>query len=356
MTRRWGCSVALLTAVFLAGVLLAQLTPAPAQVTPGRPQVVNVQHISTVVHIAAAAAPWPFSMAMATRCVNTAGTAFEACGGGAGGGDAVNVFHQSTIRHISSITHVGGTISLVNQAGTYATFTGTTLDVTCTGCAAASVVAVSHISGAVHIGGTIGGAQFHIQGLGTPGQSHGGVLSIQGIGGGNPVPVIGTIGLPVNQQGVWNIQATHQGGQWNMAHVTSVTHVAVTAFGSTAVDPCMGRSKSYVGISQTAGTQLVTGVANQRVYVCSLNVVSATAQNLAVVAGTGVTCATTTVGVPGLTGGATAATGWNLAANGGLTFGAGAAAIAQTTVNGDSVCLLQSGTGQVSGGLSYVTQ
>ena len=88
----------------------------------------------------------------------------------------------------------------------------------------------------------------------------------------------------------------------------------------------------------------------------SFNVVTATAQNLAVVAGTGTTCATTTVGVPGLTGGATAATGWNLAANGGLTFGGGGSSIAQTTVNGTALCLFQSGTGQVSGGLTYVTQ
>ena len=163
MPRRWVLSLSVLVAAFLAGAILATLTPAPAQITPGRPQVINVQHISTVthvagliqaaqsgvwsltnlqhitsvVHIAAAGAPWGFNLALATRCVNTAATAFEACGGAGGGGDAVNVFHQSTIRHISSVTHVGGTISLVNQAGTYAlTLTTSTGDTLSTGTAA----------------------------------------------------------------------------------------------------------------------------------------------------------------------------------------------------------------------------
>lgn len=189
-----------------------------------------------------------------------------------------------TISHITSVTHV----VLTSGGGTRATFTGTSLDVNCTGCAAASVVAVSHISAAVHIGGTIQGAQFHIQGLGTPGQSHGGVLSVQGVGGGNalavsqsgtwtvqpgntpnttawivnanqgsagnflwPVvahqggtswtasqgpagnalwPVAAHIQTGAVQQGaagaqVWPV-AAHQGGSWTIAHISSVTHVA----------------------------------------------------------------------------------------------------------------------------------
>src|SRR3990167_511850 len=89
--------------------------------------------------------------------------------------------------HITSVTHISGAVMIRNTAGTVASLTGTALDVNCTGCAAASVVAVSHISAAIHIGGTINGAQFHVQGLGLPGASHGGVLTIQGIAGMNPV-------------------------------------------------------------------------------------------------------------------------------------------------------------------------
>ena len=78
----------------------------------------TTSHISSVVHIAAAGGPWPVSMALATRCVNTAGTGFEACGGAGGGADAVNVFHQSTVAHVSSVTHVAGAVQIQNQAGT----------------------------------------------------------------------------------------------------------------------------------------------------------------------------------------------------------------------------------------------
>ena len=52
--------------------------------------------------------------------------------------DGVNVFHQSTIAHVSSVTHVVGSVMLRNQAGAVVTVTGTALDVNCTGCASAS--------------------------------------------------------------------------------------------------------------------------------------------------------------------------------------------------------------------------
>jgi hypothetical protein len=110
---------------------------------------------------------------------------------------------------------------------------------------------------------------------------------------------------------------------------------------------------SFANIQQTAGAQIVTGVSGRRIYVCSINLVSATAQNVAIVAGTGTVCATTTVAVPGLSGGATAATGWNLSANGGIAHGGGLGAIAKTTVNADNLCVLQSSSGQLSGGISY---
>lgn len=115
---------------------------------------------------------------------------------------------------------------------------------------------------------------------------------------------------------------------------------------------CQREEKTYVTINQTAGTQLATGVAAERIYICSINVVSATAQNIAVVSGTGTVCAT---GIAGVIGGSTAATGWNLAANGGVVHGNGAAAVANTKVNADNLCLLQSGAGQVSGSLAYVS-
>jgi len=134
----------------------------------------------------------------------------------------------------------------------------------------------------------------------------------------------------------------------------NVVYVGGLCSGATAGLLCgLAICDSYANITQTAGAQIITGVASRRIYVCSLNLVTASAQNIAVVAGTGTVCATSTVAVPGTSGGATAATGWNLAANSGIVIGGGLGAVAKTTVNADNLCILQSGSGQISGGISY---
>jgi hypothetical protein len=121
------------------------------------------------------------------------------------------------------------------------------------------------------------------------------------------------------------------------------------------VDPCKAQTKFYVSISQTANTQLVTGTASKKIYICSIHVVVAVVTNVALVEGTGSVCATGTAGVSGF-GGATAATGWNFAANGGIALGNGDAAVGAEGTNADNLCLFNSGSGQVSGGISYVVQ
>jgi hypothetical protein len=50
-----------------------------------------------------------------------------------------------------------------------------------------------------------------------------------------------------------------------------------------------------------------------------------------------------------MAGGATAVTGWNFAANGGLALGNGQGVVARTATAADNVCLLVSSTAQVSG-------
>jgi hypothetical protein len=84
-------------------------------------------------------------------------------------------------------------------------------------------------------------------------------------------------------------------------------------------------------------------------------VVAAAAANVAVVEGTGSVCGTSTAGVSGF-GGATAATGWNFAANGGIALGNGDSSLGAEGTSGDNLCLFNSGSGQVSGGISYVVQ
>lgn len=118
-------------------------------------------------------------------------------------------------------------------------------------------------------------------------------------------------------------------------------------------DPCSINMRQVVPINLAASGQVVTGVANKTTYVCSFHIVSATAQNIALVEGTGSTCGTSTAGMAG---GATAATGWNFAAGQVLAFGNGNAWQLATASTGSNVCLLLSGTGQTSGALQFVQQ
>ena len=111
-------------------------------------------------------------------------------------------------------------------------------------------------------------------------------------------------------------------------------------------DPCTTEAKVYTPISQATSTQLITGTASKKVYVCGLTLVGADAENVSIVSGTGTVCAT---GTAAMVGGTTAANGPNLAANGGFVLNNGANAWAVAGANADNVCLLQSGTGRVSG-------
>ena len=116
-------------------------------------------------------------------------------------------------------------------------------------------------------------------------------------------------------------------------------------------DPCAGAAKILVPISQTTGTQIITGTASMRTYVCAITVMSATAQNIALVSGTGTVCATS---IGAMIGGTTAATGWNFAANGGIALGNGSGTVAKSDTDADNICILMSSTGQLSGVISYV--
>jgi hypothetical protein len=121
------------------------------------------------------------------------------------------------------------------------------------------------------------------------------------------------------------------------------------------VDPCKGQAKVFVSINQTGNAQLAAGTASKKIYVCSIHVVVAAATNVALVEGTGSVCATGTAGVSGF-GGATAATGWNFAANSGIAMGNGDSSLGAEGAAADNLCVFMSGSGQVSGGLSYVVQ
>lgn len=115
---------------------------------------------------------------------------------------------------------------------------------------------------------------------------------------------------------------------------------------------CERESLLYIQIDQTSGEQLIAGTSSERIYICSFQIVTASAQNIALVDGTGSVCAT---GATGLLGGATAATGWNFGANGGIVLPPTRDSWTKTSTDADNVCLLQSGAGQVSGSLTYIS-
>ena len=100
-------------------------------------------------------------------------------------------------------------------------------------------------------------------------------------------------------------------------------------------------------ISQTGSTDLITST--NKLHICAVLIVSATAQSVSLVEGTGATCGTGTAALMGAT---TAANGMALAANGGFAHTA-ERAFMQTQTTADHLCLLQSGAGNVSGFISY---
>lgn len=102
----------------------------------------------------------------------------------------------------------------------------------------------------------------------------------------------------------------------------------------------------------SANLKLISKAASQTIYICAIDIVTAAATNVALVEGTKVTneCDTTPAGMAG---GATAATGWNFAANGGLTKGNGTGLVFKTVNANFDVCLLFSAGNQVSGSITW---
>lgn len=111
-----------------------------------------------------------------------------------------------------------------------------------------------------------------------------------------------------------------------------------------------GSCTSKVNIDQVTSTQAITGVASQFIHICSVVLVSATAQLVSVVEGTGAICAT---GIQGLMGGTSAS--MSFAANGGVASVSGVPWL-RTQVVADNVCVLQSGAGNVSGVITYISK
>jgi hypothetical protein len=104
--------------------------------------------------------------------------------------------------------------------------------------------------------------------------------------------------------------------------------------------------------SSTAAQKIITKAASKKIYICASTLLLPPATNVALIEGTQTTnqCDTSTAGMAG---GTTAATGWNFAANGGLTQGTGVGVINKTANANFDVCLLASAANQVSGSIQW---
>jgi hypothetical protein len=122
------------------------------------------------------------------------------------------------------------------------------------------------------------------------------------------------------------------------------------ATGGFTTGAAVGDTYKNISVSTATTTLLVTGVSGRQVRISALHMITAAANNVALIEGTGATCGT---GSAGMAGGTTAASGYNLAANGGIAFGSGLGTVMQTATTGDSVCVVTSAATQLSGGLQY---
>jgi hypothetical protein len=118
-------------------------------------------------------------------------------------------------------------------------------------------------------------------------------------------------------------------------------------------DPCSAYDKTYApfSISTATTTVVISASASNKNYICSLEIVVAGADNVALVEDATGSCASPDAGMAG---GTTAATGWNFAANSGLARGNGNGTVYKTASTNVNTCLITSAAVQASGVIAYV--
>jgi len=184
-----------------------------------------------------------------------------------------------------------------------------------------------------------------------------------------------TIGAVTQASGPWTNNVTQFGGTnistgtgasgsgiprvtiSNDSSLAANQSVNVNELGGSAVyvDPCLVNTPIALPVSEATSstTTIITGTASKQTYICGIFLVAAAATNINLVEGTGTNCSSVSAG---LIGGSTAATGANLAANGGFVVFGGGYWVAKTATLADNVCYIASAGNQVSGVIKYVQQ
>lgn len=126
-----------------------------------------------------------------------------------------------------------------------------------------------------------------------------------------------------------------------------------SAIGATA-DPCDGARKTTVPIDIVTATtvELANAVASEFFWICSIDLHTNAANNVTIAEDDTDGCGSPSAGV---TGGVTAAEGYNFAANGGRTLGNGNGTVARTTTANRYLCILTSAATQLSGSITFVS-
>lgn len=121
------------------------------------------------------------------------------------------------------------------------------------------------------------------------------------------------------------------------------------------LDPCSGVAKTTIpiNISSATTTEITAALAgaSNHYYVCSVNLVTAAANNVAIADDDSDNCGTP---ANGMAGGTTAGSGWNFAANGGISLGNGGATVLKTNGTNRVVCIVTSAATQLSGTMVVV--
>jgi hypothetical protein len=122
------------------------------------------------------------------------------------------------------------------------------------------------------------------------------------------------------------------------------------------VDPCQREARTVyrVDIVTATTTEIAAATASEFYWICSVNLVTAAANNVIIVEDDSATnCPSPTAGVS--SGGTTAAEGFNFAANGGIVVGTGSNWVMKTTTANRSFCIITSAATQLSGTITYVS-
>jgi len=134
---------------------------------------------------------------------------------------------------------------------------------------------------------------------------------------------------------------------------TAAIQTAVELIDNLRSDPCadLAPQPFRIDVTGTTTTEIINESSSNKVYICSFNIVTNAANNVALVEDATDACANPDAGVVG---GVTAAEGWNFAANGGLALGSGRGTVLVTASTDMNVCIIASATTQLTGGGTYV--